>query len=74
MLATRSKIFNSVPFIFWSTTASEAQITQAYKLAVHGFFIKEISYEEIKKTFIDIINYWVRSKMPSKKVKEQSRV
>lgn len=67
MLASKSRIFNSVPFIFWSTEASEAQITQAYDLAVHGFFIKEISYAEIKKTFIDIINYWLRSKMPTKK-------
>ena len=31
----------SVPFIFWSTSASESQIKKAYDLAAHGFFIKK---------------------------------
>lgn len=66
VLATNSKKFKSVPFIFWSTDASEAQITKAYDLSAHGFFIKEGSFEEIKKTFINIINYWLKSRMPSK--------
>jgi DNA-binding NarL/FixJ family response regulator len=66
ILATNSKKFKSVPFIYWSTDASEAQITKAYDLSAHGFFIKEGSFEEIKKTFLQIINYWLKSKMPSK--------
>jgi DNA-binding NarL/FixJ family response regulator len=66
ILATNSKKFKSVPFIFWSTQASEAQITKAYDLSVHGFFIKENTFDEMKKTFIHIINYWLKSKMPSK--------
>jgi DNA-binding NarL/FixJ family response regulator len=66
ILATNDKKFKSVPFIYWSTQASEAQITQAYELSVHGFFIKNTSFTELKKTFMDIINYWMKSKMPSK--------
>ena len=66
LLATNSKKFKSVPFIFWSTQATEAQITRAYDLAVHGFFIKENTFDELKKTFKHIINYWLKSKMPSK--------
>jgi CheY-like chemotaxis protein len=66
ILATNSKKFKSVPFIFWSTQASEEQITRAYDLSVHGFFIKENTFNEMKKTFIHIINYWIKSKMPSK--------
>lgn len=67
MLATRSKKFKSVPFIFWSTYASEQQITHAFDLSVHGFFIKDNTFEDMKTTFIHIINYWLNSKMPSKK-------
>jgi DNA-binding NarL/FixJ family response regulator len=66
LLETNSKKFKSVPFIFWATQASEAQITQAYDLSVHGFFIKEGSFRDLKETFSCIINYWLKSKMPSK--------
>lgn len=67
MLATHSKKFKSVPFIFWSTYASEQQITHAFDLSVHGFFIKESTFEDMKTAFLHIINYWLNSKMPSKK-------
>jgi CheY-like chemotaxis protein len=66
MLAINSKKFQSVPFIFWTTQASEDQITQAYHLSVHGFFIKEARFEDLKMTFTHILNYWLKSKMPSK--------
>jgi DNA-binding NarL/FixJ family response regulator len=66
LLESNSKKLKSVPFIFWATQASEAQITHAYDLAVHGFFIKEGSFSELKETFGCIINYWLKSKMPSK--------
>ena len=66
MLDAGSKLFRTVPFIFWSTEASETQITRAFDLSVHGFFIKENSMEEVKKTFTIIINYWFKSRMPSK--------
>ncbi|WP_207513866.1 response regulator [Longitalea luteola] len=66
MLQTNSKKLRSVPFIFWSTTASEEQILHAYNLSVHGFFIKDNSMDELKETFKSMINYWKRSKMPPK--------
>ena len=67
MLEKNQKKFKSVPFIFWTTQASESQIVQAYDLSVHGLFIKDSDFNELKKTFICIINYWLKSKMPSKK-------
>ena len=60
------KKFRSVPFIYWSNHASEAQITRGYDLSAHGFFIKGNSFEEMKNTFKSIINYWSLSKMPKK--------
>lgn len=64
MLDHKSPKFHSVPFIFWSTQASDAQVKRAYDLSVHGFFIKDDSFEELKKTFMLIIDYWMKSKMP----------
>lgn len=67
LLERPSKKFHSVPFVFWSTYASEAQIDKAYKLRAHGFFIKELGYKEWKESLLGIIRYWSKSKMPSKK-------
>jgi len=57
MLDKNQKKFKSVPFIFWTTQASESQIVQAYDLSVHGLFIKASDFNELKNTFICIINY-----------------
>jgi CheY-like chemotaxis protein len=67
MLNHPSKKMHSVPFIFWSTSASEDQITKAYDLSAHGFFIKETNFDEMKSTFTNIVRYWTKSKMPSKR-------
>lgn len=56
--------YASIPFVFWSTTASEAQIKKSYDLGGNGFFIKGSNFEEIKTSLIDIVNYWTKSKTP----------
>jgi CheY-like chemotaxis protein len=61
--------FHSVPFIFWSTTASEDQIRKAYDLRAHGFFIKEPKFEDWKASLTLILEYWKKSHMPSKEDK-----
>ena len=66
MLKEANKKYHSVPFIFWSSTASERQIEKAYKLHAHGFFVKETNYNEWKESFITIIKYWRKSNMPAK--------
>jgi CheY-like chemotaxis protein len=67
MLKTPNIKFHSVPFIYWSETASAAQIKKGFDLRGHGFFIKESSFEKWKETFIQIILYWRKSKMPDKR-------
>ena len=66
MLKAPNTKFHSVPFIFWSESASAAQIKKAFDLRAHGFFIKESSLEEWKETLVQIILYWRKSKMPDK--------
>lgn len=55
----------SVPFIFWSTNASEAQIKRAYDLSAHGFFLKGRSYKELKDKLEEIVKYWDDSLAPT---------
>jgi CheY-like chemotaxis protein len=66
ILESENKKFKSVPFIFWSSNASDAQITRAYDLSAHGFFIKGVKFDEVKRSFKCIIDYWSMSRMPNK--------
>jgi CheY-like chemotaxis protein len=56
--------YKSVPFVFWSTTASDEQIKKAYDACGHGFFIKGSTYTEIKDSLNIIMSYWHNSKAP----------
>jgi PleD family two-component response regulator len=56
--------YKSVPFVFWSSLASTAQIQKSYELGGNGFFIKENTFEQIKQSLIHIVEYWKKSKVP----------
>lgn len=56
--------YRTIPFVFFSDTASNAQIEKSYDLGSHGFFIKEKNIKEIKNTLADIVKYWQKSKTP----------
>jgi CheY-like chemotaxis protein len=55
----------SVPFIFYSTGADSAQVREAYRMTVQGFFLKGASYEEAERTFKVILDYWLLCKHPN---------
>jgi CheY-like chemotaxis protein len=49
----------SIPFVFYSTSASQETVNEAYlKLTVQGFFKKEHSYDKIKDMLKLITDYW----------------
>jgi CheY-like chemotaxis protein len=56
--------YKSIPFVFWSTVASDEQIKKAYDAGGHGFFIKGSTYTEIKNSLNVIMVYWKASKSP----------
>ncbi len=58
--------YKSVPFIFWSTAASEKQIQFAYDLPAQGFFFKPSNFQDICSTFEAILDYWTKSQHPKK--------
>lgn len=55
----------SIPFVFFSTAASNEQIRQAYHLTVQGFFLKEQSFAQTESTFRLILEYWQKCKHPN---------
>jgi CheY-like chemotaxis protein len=70
MLQTANNKFHSVPFIFWSTQASELQVRKAFMLRAQGFFKKDSSFSQWKLTLMKIVDYWTSSLMPSKEDKQ----
>lgn len=56
--------YKSVPFIFWSTDASEKQIQYAYDLPAQGFFFKPSDFTGLCDIFQTIIDYWKKSQHP----------
>lgn len=56
--------YKSIPFVFWSTSASNEQIKRSYDMGGHGFFIKGTTYLEIKESLNLIMKYWTVSKAP----------
>jgi DNA-binding NarL/FixJ family response regulator len=54
----------SIPFIFFSTGASDKQVTDAYEMTVQGFFLKDNTFAETKETLDLIFAYWRKCKHP----------
>ncbi len=55
-----------IPFIFYSTSATEADVSAAFlQMSIQGFFKKANSYDEILSDVTAIIQYWKKSKHPN---------
>lgn len=56
--------YKSIPFVFWSTQASKEQIKKSYDLGGNGFFVKESTVKGLKTSLSEIMQYWLKSKVP----------
>ena len=64
-LELRNKIHNNeqlrlkcIPYLFFTTTADQKTVMDAYTHSVQGFFTKPNSYSEILRVVKNIIEYW----------------
>lgn len=56
----------SIPFVFLSTAFEKSIVNAAYsEMTIQGFFQKETSVDEIKKTLKVILDYWRICKHPN---------
>jgi CheY-like chemotaxis protein len=55
----------SIPFLFFSTTAEQKHIIEAYSKSVQGFFVKPNTFIEIKETIQTIVEYWMKCVSPN---------
>lgn len=56
----------SIPFIFYSTSAHQKDVNEAYsKMTIQGFFQKGNDYAEMKRVISLILDYWTLCKHPN---------
>ncbi len=55
----------SIPFVFYTTSATPTAINEAYKMSVQGFFVKEHTAAGMKKLIDCIVTYWQWCRHPT---------
>lgn len=54
-----------IPYLFFSTSAEQKHVVDAYSKSVQGFFVKPNSFENLKRTVKIIIEYWQECESPN---------
>jgi CheY-like chemotaxis protein len=55
----------SIPFIFYTTSATDQAIRDAYKMSVQGFFVKEHDPVKIRELVDCLVQYWQKCRHPN---------
>ena len=55
----------SIPYLFFSTSAEQQYVIDAYSKSIQGFFVKPKVYSEIKETIKTIVEYWQKCVSPN---------
>ena len=55
----------SIPYLFFTTSAEQSHVVDAYSKSVQGFFVKPSNYDEIKDTIRVIVAYWSKCVSPN---------
>jgi CheY-like chemotaxis protein len=55
----------SIPYLFFSTSAEQKNVIDAYSRSIQGFFIKPSNYDKLKKVIVKIVEYWQECESPN---------
>ena len=68
----REKIHNnedlrlkSILYLFFSTSAEQKHVIDAYSRSIQGFFVKPNNYDKLKKVIVKIVEYWQECESPN---------
>ena len=68
----REKIHNNedlrmkcIPYLFFTTSAEQAHVIEAYSRSIQGFFVKPAGYAHLKQTLKLIVDYWLQCVSPN---------
>lgn len=55
----------SIPYLFFSTSAEQKHVIDAYSRSIQGFFVKPRTYEKLKRVITIIVEYWQECESPN---------
>ena len=55
----------TIPYLFFTTSAEQAFVIDAYSKSIQGFFIKPRTMHELKDVMETIIKYWKKCESPN---------
>lgn len=55
----------TIPYLFFSTSAEQRHVVDAYSKSAQGFFIKPSTFTDIEDTMKTIIEYWLKCVAPN---------
>ena len=68
----REKIHNnedlrlkSIPYLFFSTSAEQKHVIDAYSRSIQGFFVKPNNIDKLKNVIVKIVEYWQECESPN---------
>jgi DNA-binding NtrC family response regulator len=71
-MVLREKVHNnedlrmkSFPYIFFTTSAEQKHVINAYSRSIQGFFIKPVDYDKLKSIIRKIVEYWQECESPN---------
>ncbi len=55
----------TIPYLFFTTSAEQEAVVDAYSKSIQGFFIKPLSFQDLKSMLKVIIEYWQQCVSPN---------
>jgi CheY-like chemotaxis protein len=54
----------TIPYLFFTTSADQESVVDAFSKSIQGFFIKPSSFQELKTMLKIIVEYWQKCESP----------
>lgn len=55
---------NGVPVVVFTSSTSERDVAEAFRLGARGYMVKPVHFEELEQTVRSVVEYWRRSLVP----------
>ncbi len=55
----------TIPYLFFTTSAAQEAVVDAYSKSIQGFFVKPTNFEDLKSTMKIIVEYWQKCESPN---------
>ncbi|CAM3054133.1 response regulator [Flavobacterium frigoris] len=55
----------TIPYLFFTTSAEQEAVVDAYSKSIQGFFIKPSRFQDLKSIIKTIVEYWQKCESPN---------